>query len=76
MRISADEHDPGYEAYCRNRNVVVLLDGDPQRFAVTADEEAGVLVRYRLDDRGRPVFDGERLVRDVVLGRVEVRPRK
>lgn len=73
MRISADPHDPGYEAFCRNRRVVVLLDGDPQRFVVTADEEAGVIVRYRLDECGRPVFDDERLVKDVVLGRVEVR---
>jgi hypothetical protein len=75
MRISADAHDPGFEAYCRNRRVVVLLDGDPQRYVVTADEEAGLIVRYRLDEHGRPVSDGERLVKDVVLGRVEVRRR-
>jgi hypothetical protein len=75
MRISADRHDPGYEAYCRNRDVIVLLNGDPQRLVVTADEGAGVIVRYRIDDRGRPFRDGERMAMEVVCGRVEVRAR-
>lgn len=72
MRISVDKNDPGYAAYEADRNVIVLLDGDPQRLVVTADEERGVIVRYKVDDRGRPVHDGDRMALDVKVGRVQV----
>jgi hypothetical protein len=73
MRISADENDPGYEAYAMNPHVMVFLDGNPQRAVVTADEEQGVLIRYRLDDRGNLVVEGDRLALEVKTGHVEVR---
>jgi hypothetical protein len=73
MRISADPNDPGHEAYAINPRVMVFLDGDPQRGVVTADDEQGVLIRYRLDDRGMPVVEEDRFALEVKVGRVEVR---
>ncbi len=75
-RVSAEQSDPGYEAYCRNRRVVVLLDGDPQRLAVTADEEAGLLIRCKVDDRGRPLVANGALVKETLTGHVQIRPRR
>lgn len=73
MRVSAMPDDPGYPAFCRNRRVIILLDGDPQRLVRTADEERGFLVRLRVDDRGRPIFQGGDIVEEIILGKVEIR---
>jgi hypothetical protein len=74
MRVSIRPNDSGYINHARLRasgnRVLVRLNGELQTTAVTADNEAGVIVRYVQPleyDRGR-----ECLVDEVVHGRVDI----
>ena len=74
MRVSIRPNDSGYINHARLRanghRVIVRLNGELQTSAVTADNEAGVVVRY-----AQPLeYDRERecLVDEVVHWRVEI----
>lgn len=41
MRLSADRNDPGYHP--NTEAFIVTLDGKPMLYAVTADEELGLV---------------------------------
>lgn len=45
MRVSIDPNDPGYSVHAERARM--LLDGVEVRDAVTADEEQGLVIRYR-----------------------------
>ena len=74
MRVSIRPSDSGYSLHrhlrSNGKRVIVTLDGEHVSGAVTADDEAGVLVRYV------EPFDVDRereCVRDEVIhGRVEI----
>lgn len=79
MRISTIQGDRGYlDMMDREQRDIrlfatVTLDGEPQRFCLMADEEAGEVTRYRTDALGRPAIDGDRFVTETVRGRVAIR---
>lgn len=82
MRLSARKDDPGYEAfnalYSNGKRPVAFLDGVEQRAAVTADEEAGLIVRHVLDDEGKPQLDPNdphRVWEETVRGEVRIEVR-
>lgn len=70
MRISADRTDPAYEP-C-TAGVVVMLDGERISGCVTADTDAGEIVRYIKDANGMPAHDGECFLTETLRGRVVV----
>ena len=85
MRVSCNKDDPGYETFMKlgghfrfGKNYEIYLDGKPFHKGVTADEEKGEVVTYKLDDQGKLVLDPIR--RDLCLttlhGKVEVRPKR
>lgn len=60
MRYSVDKKDSGHINFIRaiaKGDIVILLDGEPQRSVITADEDSGIVVRYKLNDNGRPQQD-------------------
>ena len=74
MRISVRPNDSGYGAYCRvigaGKRISVKFNGEPEYHAVTADTDAGMLVRLAQPlrfDKDRAAFADE-----VLHGRVEV----
>lgn len=74
MRISLRSTDSGYPNHVALRShgkrASIKLNGEPQTFCVTADSEAGVVVRYV-----QPLqYDAERqrMVDEVVHGKVEI----
>lgn len=78
MRISVKRSDSGYQNYIHARSrlqrTIVKLDGELQTACITADDEAGVIVRYKVGADGAFVFDRERedLVDEVLHGKVEI----
>ncbi len=60
MRLSVDEGDPGYDAYCRmlmgGSRAKVFLDKKYQEKVITADEELGLVVAFVLDENGKILF--------------------
>lgn len=48
----------------------IFHDGAEIKSFIEADDEAGYLVRYKLDDRGRPVVDRDRFVAERLEGTV------
>lgn len=76
MRISVDRDDPGYaewESLGETRySAKVFLDGVEMRGVITADEEAGMVVRYRMKDNGLIVIENGDVVRETLYGVVEL----
>ncbi|MBD7992830.1 hypothetical protein H9643_18805 [Ochrobactrum sp. Sa2BUA5] len=70
MRISADKNDPGFQPGIMSK-YDVYFEGTRQEFVVTADVEAGVLVRCMSDEQGLIVVDGE-LVEETLRGDVKL----
>lgn len=72
MRLSVDPADPGFHPAGKERGVIVLLDGDPMRHVITADEERGYVICHVHDDAGRPVIQGDSFQTKIVFGRVRL----
>ena len=70
MRISADPKSPWFSSRAFEANV--YLDGKPLHHCITADEEAGAVECYKLDDDGRLVHDGEFAATTTLHGRVAI----
>lgn len=77
MRISADPQDAGYVNYRQFHRARVFLDGAEVFYVLTADEEEGVIVRYKRDPAGQFMFDksGLRVARERCRGTVRVEAR-
>lgn len=72
MRVSLDKTDRGYGPLIR-RVREVYLDGVAVKYAITADEELGLVVAYAFDEAGMVLVDLDgTLVRDMRRGRVTV----
>ncbi len=73
MRYSMEKTDPGYEPYgalkASGKDVNVFLNDVKQTKCVTADDEAGIVVRYCEDQRGAA---GARLLTETVAGVVRL----
>lgn len=74
MRISVDDRDPGYCATPWVFQVAIQLDGQRLDDVVTADEEAGIVVRYSRSPKGYLVRDqsGEGFQTEQLQGTVVV----
>lgn len=78
MRISIRPGDSGYKthAYLRSqgKRAIVTFNGEHEAGAVTADTEAGMIVRYKIEEDGGLSVDPERecIMDEVVHGRVEI----
>lgn len=51
-------------------NFVVTLNGEVQKHAVEADDEAGYVIRYCVDADGKPIADGWRAKTERLEGAV------
>lgn len=78
MRLSMEETDPGYSKMIEiggpSTKISVWLDGAKQEGCVTADEEAGFVLKCVRSDDGKPAFDklkGEFLL-ESVTGEVKI----
>lgn len=74
MRLSIDKRDPGFSHRAVGLKARIYLDGVEQTYAVTADEEEGLIVRYKLGDNGRPIRDEEQrgFVLETARGKVQI----
>ena len=78
MRISIRPNDSGYknQVWLRSngKKALVTFNGEPQSGAITADDEAGMIVRYKVGPDGRLEVDAARecIVDEVCHGRVEI----
>lgn len=78
MRVSVRPNDSGFATQrnlrSRGLRALVTLNGEHESGAITADDEAGVVVRYKRDAEGEMEFDVDRedYVDEVVHGRVEI----
>lgn len=74
MRLSVRQSDSGFANYCaiisRLKKVLIKFNGELQTLCITADDEAGMIVRMAQPvawDRNRAQF-----VDEVLHGRVEI----
>lgn len=79
MRISADRTDAGYSMFCavlaEGKKVYVFLNEKEQQECITADDEAGFVLRLKLDNEGNPQVDpndSNRVWSEKVLGDVRI----
>jgi hypothetical protein len=76
MRLSVLADDPGYLAYgCLGRigrKVKIKLDGEEMSAVVTADEEQGIVVRYKKDAEGHLLAENDEAVTETLHGTVEI----
>jgi hypothetical protein len=74
MRVSIRKHDPGYRADACTGRYSVLLDGEPVKGGVTADEELGMVERLIYDANGKPVINNinDGVVTEIVRGDVVI----
>jgi hypothetical protein len=78
MRISIRPNDSGHSLHrhlrTSGKKAIVSLNGEHQSSCITADDEAGMLVRWKVDASGNVEFDRERecVVDEVCHGRVEI----
>lgn len=74
MRMSIRADDPGYENYQRYGRSTVFLGGKEVRFCITADEEEGMVVRYKTySDSSLMVANGE-IQQETLKGKVKIVP--
>lgn len=77
-RISCVSGDPGELLYCQARadgkTVMVYLDGEPQRLALTADESLGMVLRGVALEDGGVAFNPntEKFLQETVYGDVRI----
>ncbi|MNV42787.1 hypothetical protein D3C71_1344740 [compost metagenome] len=74
MRLSIDKRDPGFSHRAVGLKARIYLDGVEQTHCVTADEEEGLIVRYRLNEAGKPIVDeaNEAFVLETARGKVQI----
>lgn len=73
MRLSAEMNDPGYAPECGLAKI--LVDGKQLKNVVTADEEAGVAMVYRVRRDGQFIRYGDVFAMKTVRGKIEIRFR-
>lgn len=82
MRVSIQPHDSGYllwrQILAAGNAVHVKFNGATEHGALTADSEAGLIIRYKRNATGGITYDAERqaLLDEVLHGRVEIEIHK
>ncbi len=76
MRISSESDNPGYRTFCEKRSEglepMIHLDGVEQQLVVTADDVEGFVERVVLTENGDVAHDGEKILREIVYGKVSI----
>lgn len=72
MRVSVWPSDSGYANYAEYGFCKVLLDGRQVKYAFTADEERGEVVRARLNADGEICLKGDEIDTETLYGKVEI----
>lgn len=57
MRVSVEEHDPGYRNEATTGKYEAYLDGEKVEMCITADEDQGYIKKYKLDSEGEPIVN-------------------
>ena len=70
MRISADTIDPDFDI--RAVFAKVSIDGVELKRCITADEEAGECLCYRIDQNGRLCVDAGEIATETIRGKVSI----
>jgi hypothetical protein len=70
MRISVNPKDKGFRSDARQFKVTV--DGILVARCITADDDLGMVVRYKTDDSRRIAVDGGAATIETVYGRVKI----
>lgn len=70
MRISADPKHPAFSPIAYS--IDVYLDGVPLKLCVTADDVAGTVECYQVDESGNGIPDGEAWKLVTLRGRVSI----
>lgn len=70
MRISVDSNDPGFIR--GHRRYKVYLNGEEQRYCITADEEKGEVIVHIKGPDGNFLIDGDEFKRAVLYGTVKI----
>jgi hypothetical protein len=71
MRLHCDYSHPAWSPLANFARV--FLDGVEQQLVIYADEEHGSIQRYAVDENNRVRKEGELLVIETVMGRVEIK---
>ena len=66
MRVSVDPHDPDYIGVDPVAHYRVYLDDREVKFAITADDEAGIVISHKVDENGHLVQIGRASCRERV----------
>ena len=75
MRVSVDNDDPDYIGFGPTTpHYRVWLNDREVKFAITADDEAGVVISHKVDENGRVVLGDKpyELARETQHGRVRI----
>ncbi len=72
MRISCSLDDPGFSPICYKFDI--YLNGDLINHCVTADEEEGYVLVYRINQSGRYETNdaGTEILKDLLVGKVQI----
>ena len=54
------------------RHAKVFLDGEEVQYCILADEEAGYVLRYKTDDKGMLMHDGDEIATERLEGKVTI----
>lgn len=76
MRLSVRDDDPGYLAYAAmghlGHKVRIMLDDQEVRYVITADEDQGLIVRFKHDADDQPVIERDSILEETIRGKVEI----
>jgi hypothetical protein len=72
MRISVDQKDSGFCALLPVAGMIISLDGSEIRDVITADEEAGEIVRGARNAAGELYIIGDEVAKETLRGTVVV----
>lgn len=74
-RLSVNPRDPGFMKKEERAQFNVIFNGERQWGVITADVEKGFVFRHIQDGSGKYVMQGENFAREMVYGKVEIKPK-
>jgi hypothetical protein len=76
MRLSVDSDDAGHMLFgllrAAGRTPTIYLDGLKQDHVIMADDERGEVLRFKTDDAGHVMRDGDDAARELLTGKVTI----
>jgi hypothetical protein len=74
MRISVDPNDRGFSPLVKSKRFMVKVNGEEQKYCITADTELNLAICVAMDGDGFPAFDKARKEFKTVtrFGKIEI----